>query len=165
MPRDLKALLKTFVPPPRAVQIKSTIKLPSTISRTKTGFDRTTFRRTKQQYTEEMSFTCLETERTALHDLKAVLRLIDAGKVRASDKTKRVTAAGAKAITKILQGGDFYSENETLNDYLNTPVGPMKAFAWPLILQSAGLAELAGTKLKLTSAGQKALNAPPHKTI
>ncbi len=163
MPRDLKALLKTFVPPPRTVRIKTIADLPTGILQTEYQFDQSTHKRIET--TVETPFVRLETERAAQHDLKAVLHLIDAGKVRASDKTKRVTAAAAKAITKILQGGDFYPANETLDDYFNTPVGPMKAFAWPLILQSAGLAELAGTKLQLTPAGRRALNAPLHKTI
>ena len=32
----------------------------------------------------------------------------------------------------------------------------LKTFAWPLIIQAAGFAELSGTKLKLSAAGRKA---------
>ena len=42
--------------------------------------------------------------------------------------------------------------------------GPMKAFAWPLLLHSARLTALTGKKLALSPAGQKALLAPAHET-
>ena len=36
--------------------------------------------------------------------------------------------------------------------------GPIRAFAWPLIVQAGGLAQLSGTKLQLTKAGRNALS-------
>ena len=44
-------------------------------------------------------------------------------------------------------------------------VGPIKAFAWPLLAQSGKLAALNGKKLALTPNGQKALLAPPSETL
>jgi hypothetical protein len=74
-----------------------------------------------------------------------------------------VSAAGAKTITQTLYGGDFYPPDEVLEDYDQTPIGPMKAFAWPLLLQSAGLAKLNGPKLELTAAGQRPCATRPNK--
>ena len=145
IPSDLKSALEAFVPPPRAVEIETQDAPPAVV------FD--------------LPVTVKETERAAQHDLIAVLRLIDRGKVRASAKTSRVTAAGARAIAEVLQGGDFYALDEQLHDWGDDVIGPVKAFAWPLIVQSAGLAELAGTRLQLTAAGKKALTAPPQRAI
>lgn len=162
MPLDLKEQLGTFVPPPREVKLK-TDNPPETITQTFSNFDYEARKYIK--HTVETPIIRLDTERAALQDIYSVLRLIEAGKIRASNKTNRVTAAGAKAITQALYGGDFYPPDEVLDDYDQTPIGPIKAFAWPLILQSAGLAKLNGTKLELTTAGQKALRNPPEKTI
>jgi len=162
MPLDLKAQLKTFVPPPREVKL-NTDEPPETITQTFSEFDGETRKYVKR--TVEIPITRLDTERAALQDIFTVLRLIEAGKIRASNKTFRVTAAGATTITQALRGGDFYPPDEVLDDYDQTPIGPMKAFAWPLILQSAGFVKLNGTKLELTAAGQKALRCPPEEAI
>src|ERR1019366_6724374 len=43
--------------------------------------------------------------------------------------------------------------------------GPIRAFAWPLLIQAGGLAQLAGTRLQLTKAGRKALSEPAAGTM
>jgi hypothetical protein len=162
IPLDLQAKLKAFVSPPRAVKIK-TASPPATIPQKYHDYNYETGKSTAKY--EDIPVIQLDTERAARQDILAVLRLIDLGKVRASAKTNRVTAAGAKAITEVLFGGDFYASDEKLDDYGDSALGPIKAFAWPLLLQSAGLVELAGTKLQLTAAGRKVLNKPPEETI
>ncbi|MFH1006090.1 MAG: hypothetical protein V1800_01145 [Candidatus Latescibacterota bacterium] len=162
IPRDLKRRLMEFVPPPRTGQVRTVDAPPDTVTQSRYEYDFAAGKR--NDFTEEVSVIRCETERMAGHDLHAVLRLIDAGKVRASEKTKRVSGAGATTISKLLQGGDFFPPEEEPNTHQTDP-GPMKAFAWPVILQSAGLANLSGTKLQLTPAGKKALTSPPHKVI
>jgi len=93
------------------------------------------------------------TEHAAQADLQAVLRLVAADRVRCSAKTLRPAASTVAAVAAVLQGGDFY------------PTEPIAAFAWPLLLQAGGLAQLAGGKLALTTRGQKALAAPAHGTL
>ena len=44
-------------------------------------------------------------------------------------------------------------------------VGPVKAFAWPLLMQAGKLAVLHGKKLNLTPMGQKALLTPPSDIL
>jgi hypothetical protein len=44
-------------------------------------------------------------------------------------------------------------------------IGPIKAFAWPLLLQAGGLAKRNGTRLALTRAGQAALGAAPADVL
>jgi hypothetical protein len=158
VPRDLRGRLKAFVPAPRAAQIKTADEPPDTVSQSWYNYQK------NEQETVEIPVIRAEMEHAAQHDLLAMLRLVDASKIRVSDKTKRVTAAGARAITEVLQGGDFYEPAENRDPWTTEP-GAIKAFAWPLILQAAGLVELSGTKLQLTAAGRKALASPPHETI
>lgn len=83
----------------------------------------------------------------------AALQLCAAGKLRCSQKTHRPSAATVVAVAEILQDGDFY------------PADPIAAFAWPLLLQAGGLAELASGKMGLTARGRAALTKPPHDTL
>ncbi|WP_150135630.1 helicase-associated domain-containing protein [Streptomyces hyaluromycini] len=92
-------------------------------------------------------------EHDARTELAAVLQLAAAGRLRCSDKTKRPSAATLRALGEVLVGGDFY-EGEAV-----------RAFAWPLLLQAGGLAELSGGRLELTARGGKALAASAHETI
>ena len=89
----------------------------------------------------------------ALADVLAVLQLCGAGKLRCSEKTQRPAAATVTAVAEVLAGGDFY------------PTEPIAAFAWPLLIQAGGLAELAGGRLQLTAKGRAALGRPPAETI
>jgi hypothetical protein len=159
VPADLAALLMTFVAQPAAARIKSSdtpmAALTATLVNTST--------RTKEEI--ELPMAVVETEQAAQQDLHAVLRLIEVDKIKASETTRLISAAGAKAIAKVLHGGDFYESFEIGDPDVRDAIGQIKPFAWPLILQSAGLVELAGGRLQLTAAGQKALETPPHQTI
>ncbi len=83
----------------------------------------------------------------------AVLQLCAAGKLRCSEKTQRPAAATVTAVTAALLRGDFY------------PDEPIAAFAWPLLVQAGGLAEIAGGRLQLTARGRTALAKPAAETI
>ncbi|WP_409474612.1 hypothetical protein [Streptomyces sp. HC307] len=65
------------------------------------------------------------TEQGARAELAAVLQLAAAGRLRCSDKTRPPSAATIRTVSEVLGGGDFY-EGE-----------PLRAFAWPLLLQAA----------------------------
>src|SRR5450755_1233918 len=91
-------------------------------------------------------------ERAALPGLRSVLELTAAGRIRCSDKTKRPTAISVAAVAQALPGGDFYSDL------------PIASYAWPLLVQAGGLAQLTGTKLQLTAKG-RALLAPTANAI
>ena len=79
------------------------------------------------------------TEHEAQANLKAVLQLCAAGRLRCSEKTLRPSTATVKTVAEALSGGDFYAEE------------PIASFAWPLLLQAGGLAELTSGKLALTA--------------
>ena len=93
-----------------------------------------------------------ETERAAPHDLEAVLRLVESGKLSVSDRTRRPSAAATRIVAQALQVGEPYPDD--------SGIGPMSSFAWPILIQAAGLAELRGSRLALTNAGSKSLILP-----
>ncbi|GAA3888736.1 hypothetical protein GCM10022243_62040 [Saccharothrix violaceirubra] len=93
------------------------------------------------------------TEEEALANLRAVLELCAAQKVKCSDKTRRPSAATVRTVGAHLVGGDFYDDE------------PIAAFAWPLLLQAGGLATLDGTCLRLTPKGRAALGKPSAEVI
>ena len=79
--------------------------------------------------------------------MHAVLRLCDSGRLRCSEKTRRPAAATVVEVAKTLSAGDFY------------PDVPIAVFAWPLLVQAGGLAEIAGGKLQLPRTA-----GPPEQT-
>jgi hypothetical protein len=86
-------------------------------------------------------------------NLHAVLQLVAAGRLRCSQTTRRPAAATVTAIAEVLDPGDFYADE------------PIAAFAWPLLVQAGGLAELGGDRLQLTERGRAALARPAAVTI
>jgi hypothetical protein len=163
MPADLKARLKTFVGEPRPMEIAVVEQLPPNYDR---PFERwIPEQRTREKGTEPVPLSVRETERAAARELLSVLRLVDAGKVAASDKTRRASASTIEAITSLLDGGDYYPHVPAKSKWYDENAGPIRAFAWPLLLQAGGLAQLSGTKLQLAKAGRKALSEPAAETI
>lgn len=167
MPKDLKAELKAFVPPPEPTRIESLETLPSSVSRILIAYD---YQERKQhKNTVEFPLTVRETEAVARRDVQTVLRLADLGKVAVSDKTFFPTGATLNTIAEVLDDGDYYSDWTAKRspagwDY-EYDIGSIKPFAWTMLLQAAKLTELNGKRLALTKAGQKALSEPPEKTL
>jgi hypothetical protein len=163
MPDDLKARLKTFVPKPAPVKVKTLCELPPAYNLPWSRWNPKT--RTREKGTEEVPLVVHQTELTAQRELLSVLRLIDSGKVSVSDKTRRPSAATIKAITNVLEGGDYYPVLPVKSKWHDENAGPIRAFAWPLLVQAGGLAQLSGSKLQLTKAGRKALSEPTGETL
>lgn len=114
--------------------------------------------------TVEIPLIRRDTENDALSELTVMLRLIDQGKLAVSDKTYLPGAAALRELGNRLNRGDFYPPEAISPDGVD-PIGPIKAFAWPLLLQTAGLAELHGKKLALTKTGRNALGKPTAETV
>ncbi len=93
------------------------------------------------------------TEQEAQLNLRTVLRLCAAGKLRCSEKTKRPSSASISMVASHLMDGDFY-----LFD-------PIASFAWPLLVQAGGLAGLEGGRLQLSGKGRTALRQRPAEVI
>jgi hypothetical protein len=162
MPDDLKARLQAFVPPPARPSVHILDALPPAYDR---PISRWNPDGTKSTETEPVPLAVRETERTAQRELLSLLRLVDDGKVAVSDKTRRPSAATLAAIAGLLEGGDFYADPPSPAKWHDENAGPIRAFAWPLLLQAGGLTQLSGTRLRLTQAGRKALADPPAETL
>ncbi len=163
MPDDLKERLEAFVPKPGAAKVKSLPELPATYGVPWSRWNSET--KTQEKGTEQVPLAVHQTELTAQRELLSVLRLIDSGKVSVSDKTRRPSAATIKTVTNILEGGDYYPVVPVKSKWHDENAGPIRAFAWPLIVQAGGLAQLSGSKLQLTKAGRSALSQPAGETL
>jgi hypothetical protein len=103
-------------------------------------------------------------EREALQEVVVMLRAIEQTRIQVSEKTALPSAAGLQALTGKLVGGDFYPWVEKKHKW-DQEIGPIRAFAWPMLLQAGGLATRTGNRLTLTPAGIKALGAPPADVL
>ncbi len=151
MPGALAERLKEFVPQPAPAQIKI-----SASERDHDGLERAG--------KDSHKLMIAETEQAAQRDLKVLLRITREGKLRVGDKTGFTAGASMKLIASTLSGGDFYSSGTMFEEDADH-VGPIKAFAWPLLLQAAKLAFKEGSRLKLSKAGEKAFTVPEHETL
>lgn len=147
IPADIRSSLKVFVPKPKSDIVKYFEKLPQSIKPSIKGETR-------------LALVTRTTSQAALRNIEAILRLIDGGKLKVSQKTGRPTSATTKNLSKLLYEGDWYNEPEMLDE-----IGPIQAFAWPIIIQGVGLAKADGSTLKLSNAGRKALNGNPQDVI
>lgn len=160
VPKDLGERLREFVPPPPEMELAVEEELPESVERRQQRY----FHGNKEPETHRVELVRRDMERAALRDLSAVLRLVDLGRVAVSAKTRRPSAAAAQRISDVLDGGDFF-EPEDRKYNVGRGVGPIRAFAWPMLLQAGRLAEVHGSKLALTKAGRTALGAPPAETL
>jgi len=102
---------------------------------------------------DDPAITVRLTEPEAISNLRIVLELCASGTLRCSEKTRRPSAASVASLALLLAVGDFY------------PRETIEAYAWPLLVQAGNLAQLAGTRLQLTTRGRAALSASPPTTI
>jgi hypothetical protein len=90
----------------------------------------------------------------ALSNLVAVLELAADGQLRCSAVTRRPSATTTRLVEDALVAGDYYDAGE-----------PIAAFAWPLLVQIGGLAQLAGAQLELTARGRRVLAGPSYEAL
>lgn len=140
LPADLQERLRAFVPEPEGVVLKSADTL------------------------EDDALTVRHTEREAILDLSVLLRLVDQGKIQVSDKTSLPGAATLNLLAQRLEGGDYYVAKPRQSRW-DQEIGPIKAFAWPLLLQAGGLMQRNGARMGLSPAGLKALSAPAASVL
>ncbi|MBD2436442.1 helicase-associated domain-containing protein [Nostoc sp. FACHB-110] len=161
IPQDLQTRLKAFVSPPAEFSITSLDKCPEVFRLQWQQWNWKT--RERETHEKEIVVKQCEMETAAQQDLLAVLRLINAGKLSVSDKTGYPNNSSMSAIASVLTGGDYYNDDPSTPSY--EKIGFIKPFAWAMLVQAAGLAELSSKRLVLTKTGQKALTNPPAATI
>jgi hypothetical protein len=145
IPSDLRVRLKAFVPVPAPNTLHKVEILPAA------DVDGT-------------PLTVRSTAPDALHDVVVMLRAVDQKLIAVSDKTRLPGVAGLGFVLDKIAGGDFYDIVAPRNEWEQS-IGPIKAMAWPLLMQAGGLAQPTGTKLGLTAAGLKALHAAPADVV
>jgi hypothetical protein len=142
IPADLATRLRTFVPEPLK-EVLGCVDKPVPVN-------------------GGLRLMVVDTEQAATQELFAVLQLVDMGKIQVGAQTRRPSAKGMVAIREVLVGGDFYPSEEREHTW-QQEIGPIRAFAWPLIVQAAGLASIAGSRLALTAAGRRRSGDPPPR--
>src|SRR5262249_27852619 len=105
LPIDVRRLFFAFVPSPPAFVLPTLDELPAAVPQTWTKWKAGR----AVEESEAVPLRVRETAREAEHDLRALLRLVEAGRVRVSDKKRLPTAASVKAVAAVLHGGDFYT--------------------------------------------------------
>ena len=141
VPTDLRPRLQAFVPPPAPPAIESSEALP-----------------------ENPRQIVRLTEREALQEVVIMLRTVEQARVQVSDKTALPGAATQRLLGEKLAAGDYYPEEVKQHEW-DQEIGPIKAFAWPMLLQGGGLAVGVAGRLQLSPAGVKALGTPPAQVL
>ena len=158
LPTDTRDILRGFVPPPDAFAVPTLDAPPATHAL----YEHVWHDRKRDREEREEPIRVRDTAGEAEAGIRAVLRLVDAGKVRVTDRKLVPTEATRQAVAGVMAGGDFYApEDASESKYDPAADISVKAFAWPVLVQAGGLAEKSGDALKLTAAGKKALTAPP----
>lgn len=168
MSREIQKALRKFVPEPKPPAIAGVDSPPESIQMPVVVWNPKT-----EKYDDETRAVPVvrrEMEPAALRDLTAVLRLVDAGKVGITEKNRWPTPAAIRQVGKVLEGGDYFPDEQegkssgSGGDEENRP-GPIRAFAWPMLVQAGKLAQVRGARLELTKAGRAALTEPPHESL
>lgn len=160
VPAEVARRLLEFVPPPPEAALAVAGELPAAVERQRHRY----VPAGKTQAFDKVELVRRDMEFVASRDLPAILRLIDLGRVAVSAKTRRPSAVTVRRIAEELDGGDFFDVPESKGRAAQQ-VGPIRAFAWPWLLQAGKLATLNGSKLALTKAGRFALGAPAAVTL
>ncbi len=160
IPSDLRKQLREFVPEPEFPTVASVEEAPDFVDRRRSGF----VPKGQKPKFDRVPLNCRNMEQAAAYDLLAVLRLIDAGRISVSRKTRRASAVSVRRVAEVLYDGDFYDPTEKRKRWTQF-VGPIRSFGWPWLVQAGKLAQLRGSKLTLTKAGRAAFTALPAETL
>ncbi len=107
------------------------------------------------------------TEEAACHDVLAVINLLGQQGIKVSANTGVITEGSAEKLCRVLLAGDYYTAEHQPEYDDDVQIGKrgIKPFAWPLLLQAAGLASAQGNLLTLTAKGEKARTLPAHELL
>lgn len=148
--------LRRLLPAPPPLQIASLPDLPAegTWTFPRWGGKENVCTRALQGY---------ESERTAPVEAKRMLQLVSADKLRVSDKTGLPTPATQRAVSEALCAPEMdlvlpKGEHRLWRESDRDP-GPVRAFAWPVLLQQCGWTKPKAGNLTLTRKGKALLDA------
>ncbi len=164
IPGDLAQRLLTFVEQPAPASLPSIAELPDYYVWQETRRTWEARKSVAETVTQQFPVHSRVTEHEALIEIGVMLRLVDQDKLAVSEKTLLPGVAVLREVSNNLVGGDFYNA-ESKQSKIGEPIGPIKAFAWLLLLQTAKLAQLNGKKLALTKSGRTALGKNPAEVL
>jgi len=162
LPTDTWAILRAFVSPPEPFAVPTADAPPATHTlHEHVWHDK---KRERREWAEPVRVR--ETATAAAADVRTVLRLIEAGKVRVTDKKRIPTDPARQAVAAVLADGDFYTPDDADESKYDPAFDlDIRSFAWPVLVQAGGLAEKSGDALKLSAAGKRALTDPPSDVL
>ena len=161
VPVDLAERLRAFVAEPPGLEVRVTPELPAEVRQPRHRYAM----RGANATVDVVELRRHDAEQVALRELLTLLRLVQANAVTVSKATRRPTAPSVRRIADVLEGGDFFDPNAKRVNKWNQVPGPVRALAWPLVLQAGKLAALNGSRLSLTQAGHAALTAPAANSL
>lgn len=161
VPSDLADRMREFVPPPPEPALDTVKECPEFVERSLQRWNI----KGKKAKLESVALVRRNMEEAAVEDLFATLRLIDDGKLAVGPKTRRPSSRTVDLLGEVLHGGDYYPAPKRVSGRWRQPIGLIRAYAWPWLVQAGGLAEPAPGKLTLTPAGRAAFGARPELTL
>jgi hypothetical protein len=145
IPGELVPRLQALLDKPAAAAVKTVDAVPAVL--THPSYDK-----------EQRPIQVYEGERVALVELRRVLSLVQAGKVRVQDKSGRPTDAATRLVAGSLIVPDFEVEPPAeLRDEYTESAGAIRAHAWPVLVQQCGWGKPHGGVLALTKTGKELL--------
>jgi len=141
---DLRTPLRQLLPPPPGASVRTVAELPGEHVSTRWGATLT------------KAVRIYEGAAHAFEEGRRVLALVQQGKVRVSASTKRPAAAAVEAVGSVLLTPDLDLEDPDGAE----ETGPVRAYAWPVVVQQCGWAKAQGAKLALTRKGVALLTSP-----
>jgi hypothetical protein len=151
IPEGLATALKGLLPPPEPARVKIVDSLPDSYAPPK--------RYAHSPNPLSRNLHIHEGEGAVFAELRRVLRLVQAGKVKVTDKGGRPTDGTVRLLSAALASPDFdlKSPSEETNKY-EEKAGPVRAHAWGVLLQQCGFAKPGAGSLVLTETGKEMLN-------
>lgn len=148
-----KECLRTFVPQPPRVTIKTLEILPEYLE-LKTSW---------QNSVDAQNIKIVTAHRAdaAQSELWAMLKAIQDGQLSVSEKTSQPSGDMMWKISRIING-DYY---QTADNDDHEAIGFIRSFAWPMLLQTGGLTKKQGKKLITTNAAKSARSTKAHEVI
>ncbi len=163
VPLDLRRLLLEIVPRPSAPEIPTVEEVPPKIVTVVPPYH--AGNRKTSAVKRRVPVHRSDGEHRAVAELAGILRLVEAGRIRVTPRTREVSAPSRRLIADILEGGDFFAEGRWRTVRSELAVEPRKTAirtsAWPLLLAHGGLIRPRKDRMSLTAAGKKALRSPP----
>ncbi len=145
---DIDERLRKLLPEPRPVEVAAIIELPKEGS-----WNIPTWR--DKDNRETRSLREYKSELIAPAELRRLLQLTAAGKLRVGERTGVPSAATRKIVSEALCAPELELANQEQDDPdTQLPPEASRAHAWPILLQQCGWAKAKGGKLELTRQGK-----------